>query len=742
VYLIVRAVQFFVFLFSFGVVYHIYNVKNTSKQRMLLLAAICAVINMYGYLEALTTMTEQTSKWSVRSQYVSAVLFLVFMLHLIAMFCDYTIKKWQSRTLWAVNAVFVILLFIDENVNLMFHNYSFEERFLAVQIRFDLKPLGYVFMVYVACLAIAVLYVGIIVRQAKRRDLVISIIAFSTVLPMIAYMLDLAGLTAGFDLGPTLMILSCWLVYHFDGSYHLLDDGQVAKETILDELGEGYIILNSERGVKSYNSIAAMLYPELEQPGEREVVVELIYLHNHDVLEHNGKICNVVISELRENGDLTGYIMWLYDCTDEYNYMKNLEHIQEQASVSDKTRNLFLNHMTHGFGSPLHIMENRADAIYQDERSSEDVREMALEILEESRKLEDMVSIILDYSVQNQHRHQNRDVEYRTKTLMDDLRSMLEKRRQGNCQQLLLTASEQLPVRWYGDRAGIESVANGVLLLAGIAARVTGIEINLDSEMRYADALLIVTVYLNDNGGTTGEINRLSNLAQLPGRKAESEVHYIPYSMFRRQLLELKGTMECSVDMSRSKISLMIPQRIADNTPYDAQKAAEEPVEEAPAEDSENAAVSVEQTEAVTVPQPRIQPQAETPVVEERRFTVLVVDDNLLYLKEMDNWLRKLNLKTIMAKSGKECLKILERKPVDLIFMDQMMPEMDGTQALKGIRKLEQQTDRARVPVVVLTADDSAGAKQRYLDLGFDDYLAKPIESQQIQEQVNRYLHI
>ena len=125
-----------------------------------------------------------------------------------------------------------------------------------------------------------------------------------------------------------------------------------------------------------------------------------------------------------------------------------------------------------------------------------------------------------------------------------------------------------------------------------------------------------------------------------------------------------------------------------------------------------------------------------------KRPSVMVVDDNLLYLKEMDSWLRKLHLRTIMAKSGSECLRILERKHVDLIFMDQMMPGMDGTQVLLEIRRMEAKNGITKpVPVVLLTMDDSVGARKRYLEFGFDDYLAKPIEPQQIRKQVEHYLY-
>lgn len=717
IYMIVRTIQFVLFLLSFWLVYRIYKEKDTTKQKILLLASICAVLNMYGYLEALSTVSEQSSKWAVRSQYVSALLFMVAMLHLVAMFCDFHIRKWQIITLWTINAVFVTLLFVDETFHILFYNYAFSKKALAVQIHFELMPLGYVYMVYMAFVAVAVLYVGTIVRQSAKRDGVITIIAISSILPCVAYVLNMAGLTGGFDFGPTLMMSSCWLTYHFNKSYHFLDDGQIARETILDELGEGYIILDSERNVKSYNAIAAMLYPELEEPGESEVIVELIYLHNHDMLEHNGKICNVVVSELKEDGALTGYVMWLYDCTDEYYYMKDLEQIRAHASASDRTRDLFLQHMTHGFGSPLYIIKNRADAICQDERTSEDVREMSLEILEAGQKLEDMVSVMMEYSYDEQTTVA-KESEYLTGDLLQELRHMIEVRRQGRCQTIEMLASPQLPVNWFGNRKGIEEVLSGILRCAGMTAKITGIELDVTSEMRYADALLILTLYLDDNGMTTGELNRLAAVAQKAGKKTETEVNYIPYAFCKRRLLEMKGTMECNMDRNRSKICLMFPQRIVDNAPYELE---EEYVDEGQTDENEHG----------------------KPEKKAKRFTVMVVDDNLLYLKEMDAWLRKLHLKTIMAKSGVECLRILERKHVDLVFMDQMMPGMDGTQALVAIRKMEaERSVEHPVPVVLLTSDDSVGARKRYLEFGFDDYLAKPIEAKQIRQQVEHYLHI
>ncbi len=711
--MVVRIIQFLLFLATFGLIYRIYRAKNTRKQRILLLASISAALNMYGYLEALSTMSEQSSKWAVRSQYVSAVLYLVFMLHLIELLCDFGVKnKIQAGVLWTLNAVFVVLLFVDEGFQILFRNFTFEDKLLAVQIHFDCMPLGYAYMAYIVCIVAAILYVGTVIRQSKGKDAIITVLAVFAVLPCLGYVLNLAGLTGGYDAQSALMVLACWVAYRANTNYHILDDGQIARETILDEMAEGYIILDSERNVKSYNAIAAMLYPELEKPKEREVIIELIYLHNHDVIEHNGKICNVVVSELKENGDLTGYVMWLYDCTDEYYYMKDLEQVKKRAKDLDKTRNLFLNHMTHGFGSPLHIIKDRANALYEDEQSSEDVREMTLEIFEAGQKLQDMVAVMMEYSGLEETLRL-KETEYSTEQLVRSLSAMLEARKQGRCRQVEFITNPQIPQRWYGSIDGIERSIAAVFRCIGIASRVSQLRLELTSEMRYADTLLIVTLYMEDNGATTGEFNRLEAMQHKDAEALEEKVDYIPYAYCTRVLSEMKGALSCSVDGTQSKICLTFPERVIDNTPFGVHQELIDQMDDTGSEDAKK-----------------------------KVSTVMVVDDNLIYLREMDGWLRKMGLKTIMAKSGAECLRILERKPVDLIFMDQMMPEMEGTTAFQKVRELEREKGSGPVPVILLTADDSAGARKKYLDYGFDNYLSKPIEEQRIREEVKKYLHL
>lgn len=117
---------------------------------------------------------------------------------------------------------------------------------------------------------------------------------------------------------------------------------------------------------------------------------------------------------------------------------------------------------------------------------------------------------------------------------------------------------------------------------------------------------------------------------------------------------------------------------------------------------------------------------------------ILVVDDNDINLEIVINMLEKYRCKIIGVTSGAECLKILENEVVDLVFLDYMMPEMDGIETLKKIRKMPKYN--CVVPVVVLTADAQSGAKEQFMDHGFDDYMKKPVELRLLGEMLRKYL--
>lgn len=113
----------------------------------------------------------------------------------------------------------------------------------------------------------------------------------------------------------------------------------------------------------------------------------------------------------------------------------------------------------------------------------------------------------------------------------------------------------------------------------------------------------------------------------------------------------------------------------------------------------------------------------------------LVVDDSLINLRVAQKLLEHLNLEVDTAFSGKECLEKVKSNSYDIIFMDIMMPEMDGVQTFQNLKLI----DGFSIPVVALTADATTGAKEKYLNLGFSNYIAKPIDLEILTNIINKF---
>lgn len=119
--------------------------------------------------------------------------------------------------------------------------------------------------------------------------------------------------------------------------------------------------------------------------------------------------------------------------------------------------------------------------------------------------------------------------------------------------------------------------------------------------------------------------------------------------------------------------------------------------------------------------------------------SIMVVDDNITNLTVANGLLKKYNSNIFTATSGKECLHLLEEHKVDIIFLDYMMPDMDGIDTLNKIRAMNV-NDCDKIPVIALTANVVSGAREMFLDAGFSDYIPKPIEIEKIERILKYYL--
>jgi CheY-like chemotaxis protein/HPt (histidine-containing phosphotransfer) domain-containing protein len=118
---------------------------------------------------------------------------------------------------------------------------------------------------------------------------------------------------------------------------------------------------------------------------------------------------------------------------------------------------------------------------------------------------------------------------------------------------------------------------------------------------------------------------------------------------------------------------------------------------------------------------------------------ILVTDDNVINQKVAARLLQQFGYAADIASNGMEALTALEKKAYDLVFMDMQMPGMDGLEATRRIRAIEQSTARQRVKIIAMTANAMLGDRERCLTAGMDDYLAKPVRPEALQAALEKW---
>lgn len=117
---------------------------------------------------------------------------------------------------------------------------------------------------------------------------------------------------------------------------------------------------------------------------------------------------------------------------------------------------------------------------------------------------------------------------------------------------------------------------------------------------------------------------------------------------------------------------------------------------------------------------------------------ILAVDDNRVNLVVIKGLLKRTGAKVKCVQSGQECLESLQQEEYDIVLLDHLMPGMDGIETLSRIRQMGKTYDD--LPVIALTANVMYGARERYVNMGFHDFIEKPIAVSKLEETLGRYL--
>ena len=396
---------------------------------------------------------------------------------------------------------------------------------------------------------------------------------------------------------------------------------------------------------------------------------------------------------------VTAYIMIQYhlNTLHQMDYSEELRIAKEAADQGNKAKSNFLANMSHEIRTPMNAIIGMDEMILRETKEAK-TRKYAGDIQSASHTLLSIINDILDLSKIESGKMELVPIEYELASVLNDIVNMTMPKAEEKGLSYVLDADPDIPSVFKGDEIRIRQI---ILNLTNNAIKYTEqgsvkLQFSFDKNSSY----LKFSVSDTGMGIKEDDMEKLfssfQRLDETKNRKIEGTGLGLNIT---KQLAELMGGgISVKSEYGRgSTFTVEVFQEVTDPTPIgDFTKY-------------------LERTQVA---------EEYVPVLIAPKAKVLIVDDNEMNLEVITNLMKETKIGVTVASSGQECLDILGSEKFDLILLDQMMPGMSGTQTLKIIRERKLAED---TPVIALTADAIAGAKDSYIKEGFTDYLSKPV---------------
>ena len=390
------------------------------------------------------------------------------------------------------------------------------------------------------------------------------------------------------------------------------------------------------------------------------------------------------------------------------------EEAKKEAFAANEAKGKFLANMSHEIRTPINAVLGMDEMILRESREK-DIRSYAMDIYTAGQTLLSLINDILDFSKIESGKMEIVPAAYDTSSMIHDLVNMISVRAKAKDLDFVVSVDESLPAKLWGDDVRIRQVLTNILTNAvkytpegSIWFRMKGNR-NGDRQTLHFEVEDTGTgIKEEDMPKLFGEFERIDE-----GKNRSIEGTGLGMSITMK-FLSMMGS-RLHVESTYGKGSLFwfdLDQGIVDDTPVGD-------IEERIRSMAENYSYQ----ESFTAPEAKI----------------LIVDDNRTNRKVFTSLLKATRIQITEAESGMEAIERVRERKFDIIFMDHMMPEMDGVEAMRRIRALHEFSD-TETKIFVLTANAVSGAKEEYLEAGFDGFLSKPIVSDKLEKVISENL--
>ena len=414
-------------------------------------------------------------------------------------------------------------------------------------------------------------------------------------------------------------------------------------------------------------------------------------------------------------GDTIGFILTIKDMTNINEIMNSLKEAKQLAETNNLAKSAFLANMSHEIRTPLNAIVGFSELLVKSDIPSKE-KEQVEDIRSSSYNLLAIINDVLDISKIESGKMELNETEYKVSDVIRDAYLITEASANKKGIDFSMEIEEAMPDKLYGDPVRIRGIlvnvlSNAVKYTPKGSVKLTGDVISSDGEIAVLQFKVIDTgigIKIEDKNKLFETFRRVDST-----KNAGIEGTGLGLAIVRGFLDLMGGDVEVESEYGKGSIfTVTFPQKIIENNPVGR--------------------ISIKSNTKAT-----------ESAIGKDKFSgvkVLAVDDNKVNLKVISKVLKEYEMDVTTADSGIDAIEICTSEEFDVILMDQMMPVMDGIEAMKKIRALGSQYSSERCKIIALTANAITGVREELLSEGFDEYLSKPINFPKMEQMFKEIL--
>lgn len=400
------------------------------------------------------------------------------------------------------------------------------------------------------------------------------------------------------------------------------------------------------------------------------------------------------------------YINLIINSTEDPDSRLLLE-LQKEKEKTEKLNNIkidFLTNMNYEFRTSLNTIVGFSECIKQED-SIDACKNDADDIITSSQNLLEIINDVLDISKLETNNMKITEEDYKPLEIFENVISSLKPKLSEKEIEIKTNFNENIPYMLFGDSNKVKQIITNILMnsIKHTEDGSINFEVNCTSEKDKCN----LVISIENTGKTIKKENKSSNNLKEFNKNIVKQSE-LEFSIAKKFVDMLGGKIVLDEkNINKTKVTIYLNQKIKmQGVPLIAE---------------------------ISKLEESIKPQQE----DYSDKKVLIVDDNKMNLKVATRLLKNYNIITTEVLNGYEAInKIKNNEKYDLIFLDDIMPKKNGKETLNELKKIK----GFDIPVIVLTANVLEGMKEKYIEEGFNDYLAKPINKEELKKILNKFL--